>query len=180
MTLTATIFYFIQDDKDNAYNALVIGIYLTVTIYLLLRILFYFRYKATLNEIFFVLIANIFPVILIFIEKYVPISSDHYFNISILLEQNNVINLYVTLISFLTIPYFVLATVLQVRSFTRYEFFRWTPTSEKGFKAEWIAIVVYFVFGPIFIFVAFVGNDLFSLFFGIIYLFSGLEFLLAK
>ena len=66
ISLSATIFYFMNDNKDTALNALFIGLYITISLYLLLRILFYFRYKATINEMFFVFFVNIVASILIF------------------------------------------------------------------------------------------------------------------
>ena len=180
ISLSATIFYFMNDNKDTALNALFIGLYITISLYLLLRILFYFRYKATINEMFFVFFVNIIASILIFTGPYIPLSADPQFNILITLDQNNNLQLYITLISLLVFPYFVLSIILQVRSFTKYEFFRISPTSEKGFKAEWVAYFVYFVFGGIFVFVGLLSSDLLAVLVGLFYLFSGTSFLIAK
>jgi hypothetical protein len=179
-SLSATIFYFMQDNRDDAMNSLFIGLYLTFTIYLLLRILFYLRYKATINEMFFVLFVNIIVSIVIFAGPYVPLSTEHLFGLSIITDQNSNIELYLSLVSILALPFFLLSMILQIRSFTKYEFFRISPTSEKGLKAEWIALLVYFIFGSIFILVGFLSSELLSVFFGVFYLFSGLGFLVAK
>ena len=178
--LSATIFYFMQDDKDTALNALFIGLYITVTLYLLLRILFYFKYKATINEMFFVLFINIVAVLLVFIEPFIPFATDTQFGLQILADNNNNIHLYITWVSLFALPYFILSIILQVRAFTKYEFFRISPTSEKGLKAEWVAYAVYFVFGSAFIFIGLISSDLISCLFGIFYLFSGSSFLVAK
>ncbi len=179
ITLTATIFYFMQNDRNTAVVALFIGIYITVTLFIMLRILFYFRYKATLNELYFVLYFNIIATILILLEPYIPFSADHQFSTLISLGKNNNIHLYITLISFMALPYFLVSTILQVRSFTKYEFFRWSPTSEKGFKAEWVALLVYFIFGAIFTIVGLASNDLLAVIFGVYFIFNGFSYFLG-
>lgn len=179
ITLSATIFYFMQNDRNTAMIALFVGIYITITLFILLRILFYFRYKATLNELYFVLYFNIIATILIFLEPYIPISADRQFSTLISLGGSNSINLYITLISFMAFPYFLFSTILQVRSFTKYEFYRWSPTSEKGFKAEWVALIVYFVFGSIFTVVGLLSYDLLSVIFGVYFIFNGFSYFLG-
>lgn len=180
VTLSATIFYFINNDRATAMLALFIGIYITVGLYILLRIIFYFRYKATLNEIFFVLYFNVVATILILLEPLVPLSSDKQFNIAITIGSNQSIPLYITLVSLMAFPYFLFSTILQVRSFTKYEFYRLSPTAEKGFKAEWVALIVYFGFGIIFMLAGLAGSDLLSVIFGIYFIFNGFAYFLGK
>ena len=180
ITLSATIFYFMQNERDNAINVLFIWLYFTVTLYLILRILFYFRYKATLNEIFFVFVANITICLVIFAEPYVPISSEKLITVAFALDPNTTITLYLTVISYLSLPYFLFSIILQIRSFTKYEFFRISPTAEKGIKAEWVAILIYLIFGVVFFVLCSISYDLLAVFFGIYFVFNGFVFLFAK
>lgn len=180
VTLSATIFYFMQDERDTAINALFIGLYLTVTLYLILRILFYFRYKATLNEIFFVLLTNITICLVIAVEPYIPLASNKMVDVPFILSSNSTVHYYLTVISFLAIPYFLFSTILQIRSFTKYEFFRLSPTAEKGIKAEWIAIFIFFVFGALFYVIGTISFDLIAVLFGIYFVFNGIIYLFAK
>ena len=180
VTLSATIFYFINNDRATAMLALFIGIYITVGLYILLRILFYFRYKATINELFYVLYFNVVATVLILLEPLVPLSSEKHFNIAISIGSNQSVPLYITLVSIMAFPYFLFSTILQVRSFTKYEFYRLSPTAEKGFKAEWVALIVYFIFGIIFIFAAQTCSAHLSLIIGKYFIFNRFEYFLAK
>ena len=180
ITLSASIFYFMQDDKPNALNALFIGLYLSLTIFLALRILFYFRYKATLNEMFFILFTNIMATVVVLVGPSTPLSNNYIFTLAISGDTNIPTQLYISLVSLLALPFFLISLILQIRSFTKYEFFRISPTSEKGPKAEWIALLIFFVFGAIFIFVGNLSSDLVSVGFGFYYLLSGIGFLIAK
>ncbi len=180
ISLSATIFYFMQDSKNEAMNVLFIGLYITISLFLLLRILFYFRYKATINEMFFVLFVNIMIVFLILLEPLIPLSSTNQFSLHLVVNNTDSMDLYISLISILTLPYFLLSIILQVRAFTKYEFFRISPTSEKGLKAELIAFLVYFVFGPIFALIGVISSDLISLVLGLFYIFTGITNLIAR
>lgn len=180
ITLTATIFYFIQNSRDNAFNALFIGLYLTVSLYLVLRILFYFRYKATLNELFFLIFGNVISGAILLLNPYVPLATNPIYTVALTVSKNSNIQLSVSIISLLALPYFLFSIILQVRSFTKYEFFRFSPTSEKGPKAEWVALLSFFVFGSLFLIIGTITSDLIGLFFGFFYIFNGIIFLFAK
>lgn len=180
ITLSATIFYFMQNDRTNAINALFIGIYLSLTLYLVLRILFYFRYKATLNELFFVLFTNLMATAIILAGPYSPLSGSYIFELTVAGDASSAGYFYITLVSILALPYFIISMILQIRSFTKYEFYRISPTSEKGPKAEWIALLIYFIFGAVFVIVGNISTDLVSFGFGCYYLLSGIGFLIAK
>ena len=180
ITLSASIFYFMQNNRTNAINALFIGIYLSLTLYLILRILFYFRYKATLNELFFVMFTNLMATAVILAGPFSPLAGSHIFELTITGDASNPGSYFLTLVSLLALPYFVVSMILQIRSFTKYEFYRISPTSEKGPKAEWIAILVYFIFGVVFVLVGNISSDLLSVGFGFYYLLSGIGFLIAK
>lgn len=180
VTLSATIFYFMQDNRNEAMNALFIGLYFTISIFLLLRILFYFRYKATINEMFFVIFVNIMIVIFLILEPLVPFSLTNQYSLHIVINNTSTMDLYITIVSLLILPYFILSLILQVRAFTKYEFFRVSPTSEKGLKAEWVAFLVYFIFGPIFAFLGVLSSDLLSVIFGLFYILTGITNLFAR
>jgi len=183
ITLSASIFYFMQNEDNLAIDVLFIGLYVTLSLFFLLKLLFYFKYKATLNELFFFLFVNTIALLIVFVTPFVPLTQDLImsFNIDVIFDQTNenfVLGL--TNLSLLALPYFIISSSLQIRCFTKYEFIRFSPTSEKGPKADWFALVIFFIFGALFAFIGLLSADILSIMYGIFYLFSGIGFLLGK
>ena len=181
--LSASIFFFLINEDENAINMLFLGVYSTVSVLFLLRIYFYVHYKATLNEIYFFSLSNIIPTVIFFISPIIPMSEEKIVEISILSLQGfefDQINLHIGYLSILAFPYLILATVLLIRSFTRYKFIRLTPHSERGPSAEFSAILTFFTFGLLLIIATEQSNDLLSFMYGFFYLFSGIGFLFGR
>jgi hypothetical protein len=181
--LSASIFFFLINEDDNAINMLFLGIYFTVTVLYFFRIAFYFRYKATLNEIYFFSLANIVPVVIFFISPIIPLNNVKYLEITLISNQGAEFlptSFQISILSILALPYLILSTALLIRSFTRYKFIRLTPQSERGPSAEVTAILTFFVFGILLIVAGQQSQELLSFIYGIFYIFSGIGFLLGR
>ncbi|MFV2014616.1 MAG: hypothetical protein ACC656_04270 [Candidatus Heimdallarchaeota archaeon] len=183
--LSASVFFFLQDQDVMAVDVLFIGLYLTLFFYFILKILFYFKYKATLNELFFYLFVNIIVIVVLVFGSLTSFMQNPYYSFTISVISVNSItsdtfNLYITAISLLVLPFLLISSALQLRSFTKYEFIRYTPTSAKGINAEWLAIVIFFVAGSLFTFVSSSTGDFLAFFYGMFYLLLGVGFLLGK
>ncbi|MHA2103210.1 MAG: hypothetical protein ACW981_07255 [Candidatus Hodarchaeales archaeon] len=181
--LSASIFFFLINEDDNAINMLFLGIYFTVTVLYFFRIAFYFRYKATLNEVYFFSLANIIPVVIFFISPIIPLNNIKYLEITLISSQGAEFlptSLQISILSILALPYLILSTALLIRSFTRYKFIRLTPHSERGPSAEVTAILTFFIFGILLIVAGQQSQELLSFIYGIFYIFSGIGFLLGR
>ncbi|MHA1983764.1 MAG: hypothetical protein ACW967_05385 [Candidatus Hodarchaeales archaeon] len=181
--LSASIFFFLINEDNNAINMLFLGVYFTVTVLYFFRIAFYFRYKATLNEIYFFSLANIVPVVIFFISPIIPLNSIKYLEITLISSQGAEFlptSFQINILSILALPYLILSTALLIRSFTRYKFIRLTPQSERGPSAEVTAILTFFVFGILLIVAGQQSQELLSFIYGIFYIFSGIGFLLGR
>jgi hypothetical protein len=181
--LSASIFFFLINEDENAINMLFLGIYSTITVLYFLRIAFYFRYKATLNEIYFFSLANIIPVVIFFISPIIPLSEEKLLEIMLINNQGAEFipgTLQISILSLLAFPYLILSTALLIRSFTKYKFIRLTPHSERGPSAEVTAILTFFTFGILLIIAGQQSQDLLSFIYGIFYIFSGIGFLLGR
>lgn len=175
--------FFLINEDDNAINMLFLGVYFTVTVLYFFRIAFYFRYKATLNEIYFFSLANVIPVVIFFISPIIPLNNEKYLDVTLISNQGPdflPISLQISILSILAFPYLILSTALLIRSFTKYKFIRLTPHSERGPSAEVTAILTFFVFGILLIIAGQQSNELLSYTYGIFYIFSGIGFLLGR
>ena len=179
--VSASIFFFLQNDDPTAINILYFTIYAVISIIYFLRILYYLDNKATLNEIYFFSLANIIPLGFLLISPFFPISQVILlaFDINVL-PDNNLIYLQISIPSLLAFPYLVVSSALLIRSFTRYKFIRLTPYSERGPSAEMTAIITYFIFGFLFLFVGTSVSDLIGALYGLFFLFSGIGFTLGR
>ena len=182
MGASATIFFFIRNEDTLALNTLFLTLYITVTILYFMRIFYYLDNRATLNEIYFFSFANIIPLAVLAAGLIFPFGSQNplvTFNIEVQPAGNESI-LRITLLSILAFPYLAVSTALLIRSFTRYQFIRFTAHSERGPSAEWTAIITFFLFGGLFLFVGSLTQDLIGLLYGLFFLFSGIGFLLGR
>jgi hypothetical protein len=181
MGISASIFFFIRNEDNNAMNILYLTLYATITIFYFLRILYYIDVNATLNEIYFFSLANIIPLCVLLTSSLFPLNQEPLltFNIEVL-PADEFIQLQITLSSILAFPYLAVSTALLLRSFTRYKFIRLTSQSERGPSAEWTAIITFFVFGALFLAVGHIAADLIGILYGLFFLFSGIGFLLGK
>jgi hypothetical protein len=181
--LTTSIYFFIIQEDDVAINALFIGIYGTVSVLFFLKVTYYAQYKATLNEIYFIVFSNLIPIGIIGVSPYIPLGQSNIFEIDINsngLFFDEITLLRVSLLSLLCLPYILVAIGLLIRSFTRYEFIRYTSQSSKGPSAEWTAIISFIVFGILFIIIGGHAKDILSLFFGFYFIVNGVGFFIGR
>ncbi len=179
--VSATIFFFIQNEDNLALNTLFISIYTAITILYFLRIFYYVDHHATLNEIYFLSLANIIPLVIILISPFLPIFEEALLDLAITIQPSNeLVELHIAVPSLLAFPYLIVSTALLIRSFTRYQFIRITSQSERGPSAEWTAIFTFFIFGFLFLFAGIFASDLLGILYGIFFIFSGIGFFLGK
>ncbi len=179
--VSATIFFFIQNEDALALNILFLSIYTAITILYFLRIFYYVDHHATLNEIYFLSLANIIPLIIIVVSPLFPIFEEVLLAFEVnVLPANEFLDLYITVPSLLAFPYLVVSSALLIRSFTRYQFIRITSQSERGPSAEWTAIFTFFIFGLLFLIAGAFASDLLGILYGLFFIFSGIGFILGK
>ncbi|MHA2176606.1 MAG: hypothetical protein ACXAB2_03140 [Candidatus Hodarchaeales archaeon] len=179
--VSATIFYFIQNEDALALNILFLSIYTAITILYFLRIFYYVDHHATLNEIYFISLANIIPLAIIFVSRFFPIFQEVILSFEVIvIPSNEFIELHISVPSLLAFPYLVVSTALLIRSFTRYQFIRFTSQSERGPSAEWTAIFTFLIFGILFLIAGAFASDLLGILYGFFFIFSGIGFILGK
>ena len=183
IALSASVFYFLKKNNTIATDVLFIGVYLTICIFFVFRVLFYFKYKATLNELFFYFFVNGIVLFILALGSLTTFIQQPYYSFTIIInsDQNLQTDTFfsVTALSLALLQFLLVSSSLQIRSFTKYDFIRYTPTSEKGINAEWLAIVIFFVVGALFIVISEFVSDFLILMYGILYLLSGLLYLLS-
>ncbi len=181
MGVSATIFFFIRNEDIIALNILYLTLYTTIAILYFLRMFFYLDHNATLNEVYFFSLANIIPLIVLISSPFFPIGQEIIlsFEINIIPPEDSLI-LHIAIPSILAFPYLAVSSALLIRSFTRYQFIRFTSQSERGPSAEWTAIFTFLFFGTLFLMAGFFASDLIGCFYGLFFLFSGLGFILGK
>lgn len=179
--LSASIYFFIADRDDAALSIIFLTIYCTLSIFYFFKVLYYAEYNATLNEFYFLLLANIIPLAIFLMSPFFPLSQitflDYYIETPVSFYNSS---FSITAISMFTLPYLLFSAALQVRCFTKYEFIRLTSQSTKGPSSEWTAIAIYFIFGFLFLLTGVVSGDLIGLLFGLFFLFSGVTTFLGK
>ena len=181
MGISATIFFFIRNEDIIAMNALFLTLYVTCTIIYFMRIIFYVDNNATLNEIYFLSLANIIPLAVLGAGSFFPLGQDPLLTFEIGIQPSgDELILNITLLSILAFPYLAVSTALLIRSFTRYQFIRFSAHSERGPSAEWTAIITFFLFGSLLLVIGQATADLLGLLYGVFFLFSGLGFLLGR
>ena len=179
--VTATIFFFIQNEDALALNILFLSIYIAITILYFLRIFYYLDHHASLNEIYFLSLANIIPLVIILVSPFFPIFEEVLLSFEInVLPSNEFIELHIAVPSILAFPYLVVSSALLIRSFTRYQFIRITAQSERGPSAEWTAIFTFLIFGVLFLLAGAFASDLLGFLYGLFFIFSGIGFILGK
>ena len=179
--VSATIFFFIQNKDTLALNILFLSIYTAITILYFLRIFYYVDHHATLNEIYFISLANIIPLVIVFTSPFIPIFQEVLLSFEInMMPSNEFIELHIAVPSLLAFPYLVVSTALLIRSFTRYQFIRITAQSERGPSAEWTAIFTFLIFGILFLIAGAFASDLLGILYGLFFVFSGIGFILGK
>jgi len=179
--ITATIFFFIQNKDALALNVLFISIYIAITILYFLRIFYYVDHHATLNEIYFLSLANIIPLAIILVSPFFPIFEEVLLAFEVnVYPANEFVELNLGIPSLLAFPYLLVSSALLIRSFTRYQFIRITSQSERGPSAEWTAIFTFFIFGVLFLIAGVFASDLLGILYGFFFIFSGIGFILGK
>ena len=128
---------------------------------------------------------NIIVIVILLLGSLTSFMDQPYYSLTLIVDSANNITsntdyFYITNVSLLVLPFLVISSALQLRSFTKYEFIRYTPTSEKGLNAEWLAIVIFFVAGGLFALTSSLTGDLLALIYGLFYLLLGVGFLLGK
>ncbi|MFW9779697.1 MAG: hypothetical protein ACFFE8_12655 [Candidatus Heimdallarchaeota archaeon] len=180
--ISATVFFFIQQQDETALDLLFLTLYATVTIFYFLRMFFYLDHKATLNEIYFLSLANIIPLLVLFVAPMFPLGRNSMLSFVInVLPGNETATLSIGLASILAFPYLAVSSALLIRSFTRYQFIRITAQSQRGPSAEWTAIITFFIFGTLFLMVGyFYSHDLIGVLYGLFFLISGVGFVMGR
>ncbi|MCY3410429.1 MAG: hypothetical protein INQ03_02225 [Candidatus Heimdallarchaeota archaeon] len=174
--LSISIFLFIEDNDNLAKVLLFLTIFLYITVFYIFKSLYYKAEKATFNELFFVLGLPIIPVLLSIVGYVVNLEDILDFESPLIMTVTHFesAELQLSVASLFSIPYYLFALYLLLRTFLRYKFIRYTPYSSGGIPPKLFGIVIAIGIGIFYMLISLFIADLLLLFFGIMYLCTGI------
>ncbi len=168
------IFFFIENDNFKGRFFVFLAIYTFISLFYLFRSLYYLRYKATFNEILFVVFIPLVPIILVLAQHIFQIHDAFIVFAGFFSSENGTYNFFINSVDFLLIPYYLSSNYLIFRTFIRYPFIRFTATSESGLPSKLIGFLLVVTIPILYILTSiFYFENLFLVIFGIIYFYSG-------
>ena len=153
------------------------AIFAFLTLFIMIRSIYYLRHNATFNEIFFVLIVPLVPVIIVLTQVLLGIYDDP---IPLLpwspLEAGSTGYAFnVNVVDFILLPFYFVSNFLLLRTFVRYPFIRLKGTSEKGIPPKLFGFLLMLIIPAAYIFTSlFFLENLFLMVFGVVYFYTGL------
>ena len=153
------------------------AIFAFLTLFIMIRSLYYLRHNATFNEIFFVMIVPLVPVIIVLTQVLLGIYD--YSNLIISHSTFDVgshsYNFYINIVDFILLPFYIVSNFLLFRTFIRYPFIRIKGTSEKGIPPKLFGFLLMLIIPAAYIFTSlFYLENLFLMIFGIVYFYTAL------
>ncbi len=172
-----SIYYFIEENNEFGKLYIFIAIFAFLTLFFTFRSIYYLKHNATFNEVFFVLIVPLVPVIIVLAQILLGINdldsaiiSTSTFNIG-----SSSYDFFITIVDFFLLPYYIFSNFLLFRTFIRYPFIRMKGTSEKGIPPKLFGFLLMLIIPAIYILITlFYLENLFLMIFGIVYFYSAL------
>jgi hypothetical protein len=167
-----SIYYFIEGNVDLGKFFIFLSIYVFISLFYVIRSLFYLKHKATFNEFIYVFILPIVPVLILLAQILFGVNDFGIVTISGFPDESfREINA----VDFLLLPYYLYSTFLLFRTFIRYPFIRFRSTSEKGTNPKFAGFLLMLIIPTIYIVTSVTYfENFFLLISGIIYLYSAI------
>ena len=170
-----SIYFFIEDNDSDGKLFLFLAIYVFITLFYVFRSFYYLRHQATFNEVIFVFILPIIPVLLILAQMAFGLEALFVISSGSFSTESINYTFYVEMMDFLLVPYYILSTYVLFRTFIRYPFIRFRATSEKGIPPKFAGFLLTLLIPTLYILTSLLYfEDFFLVIFGIIYLYSGI------
>ncbi len=172
-----SIYFFIEENYDLGKIFVVAAIFAFLTIFIVIRSIYYLKYNATFNEIFFVLIVPLVPVIIVLTQVLLGVY-DYGANListSIFDVGGTLYYFHINIVDFILLPYYIFSNFLLFRTFIRYPFIRLKSTSERGIPPKFFGFLLMLILPAVYILTSiFYLENLFLMVFGMIYFYSSL------
>jgi ABC-type multidrug transport system permease subunit len=134
--LGVAIYFFIEDNNDLGRFFSFLAIYVLLTVFYVIRSMFYLKHKATFNEFIYVFLLPIVPVLILLFQKLIIINEDYILSTGNFTTSSFSYTYYISTFDFLLLPFYLFSTFLLFRTFIRYPFIRFRSTREKGEKEK--------------------------------------------
>jgi len=169
-----SIYYFIEGDNLMGKVFVFIAIFVFISFYFVFRSIYYLRHKATFNEIIYVFILPIIPVLILFAQMMFNFNDIFLLSTGEISTNGFNYDYYITIIDILLLPYYLASNFLLFRTFIRYPFIRFRGTSEKGIPPKLAGLILMIAIPALYIASSLTYfHNFFLLIFGIIYFYLG-------
>ena len=170
-----SIYYFIEDNNFLGRVYIFAAIFAFLTLFVIFRSLFYLRHKATFNEVFFVLMVPLIPVLIVLAQKLFGIYDIFIVSTGVISTSSLNYTFFINAIDFVLLPFYIVSNFLIFRTFIRYPFIRLKGTSEKGIPPKFFGFLLIFIIPATYILTSvFYLENLFLVIFGGVYFYSAL------
>ena len=143
-----SIYYFIEGNDELGKFFIFLSIYVFISLFYIIRSLFYLKHKATFNEFIYVFILPVIPVLILLAQMLFEVNNLGIVHISWFPDESfKEINA----VDFLLLPYYLYSTFLLFRTFIRYPFIRFRSTSEKGMNPKFAGALLMLIIPAIYI-----------------------------
>ena len=143
--LSSSIYFFMNDQDEEAKIMIFLAAFVYLNVFYIFKSFYYLKHRATFNEISFVFFLPIVPIILLTVAEYAGVNDiflENFLNADAQILDNPIHHYQVTFAGLLSLPYFIFATYILIRSRLRYQFIRWRGHSEGGPPAGFIALLL--------------------------------------
>ena len=174
-----SIYYFIEENNEMGKIFIFAAIFAFLTLFIMIRSIYYLKHNATFNEIFFVFMVPLVPVVVVLtqvllgIYDYPPgvmLVSTSTFDVS-----GTLYYFHINIIDFILLPFYIFSNFLLFRTFIRYPFIRMKGTSEKGIPPRLFGFLMMLILPATYILMSlFFLENLFLMVFGIVYFYTSL------
>jgi hypothetical protein len=170
-----SIYYFIEDNNFLGRVYIFAAIFAFLSLFIVFRSFFYLKHKATFNEVFFVLMVPLIPVLIVLAQKLFGIYDIFIVSTGVISTSSLNYIFFINAIDFVLLPYYIVSNFLIFRTFIRYPFIRLKGTSEKGIPPKFFGFLLMFIIPATYILTSvFYLENLFLVIFGGVYFYSAL------
>lgn len=153
------------------------AIFAFLTLFIMIRSIYYLKHNATFNEVFFVLIVPLIPVIVVLTQFLLGIYDygSNLISTSTFDVGTTTYYFYINIVDFILLPYYIFSNFLIFRTFIRYPFIRMKGTSEKGIPPKLFGFLLLLIIPTTYILTSiFLLENLFLMVFAVVYFYSSL------
>ena len=140
--LGVSIYHFINNDNIQGRYYLFLAITIFIALYYLLKSIYYLRYKATFNEVSFVILLPISVLIQFTTKTLLAVEFDTLISMSIRGLSGGQLDLTIDLFDLAMAPYFFFSVLLLLRTYLRYPFIRLSGHSERGLPSKFVGLLI--------------------------------------